>query len=152
MSVRKRKWTTRAGQGREAWIVDYVDQAGERHFERCERKKDADSRHAEIRVDVQAGIHVPRSQSVTVAEAGEDWIKAAERGEGRHEPLERATIQGYREILDRHIAPFIGKLKLSEINAPAVRSFENMLHAAGRSKLTIRPAVRCLTSHIACAS
>jgi hypothetical protein len=31
MSVRKRKWTTSKGEAKEAWIVDYVDQQGERH-------------------------------------------------------------------------------------------------------------------------
>ena len=30
MSVRKRKWTTRLGEVKEAWVVDYTDQAGRR--------------------------------------------------------------------------------------------------------------------------
>jgi hypothetical protein len=41
MSVRKRTWTTRRGERREAWIVDYVDQDGDRHIETFEREKDA---------------------------------------------------------------------------------------------------------------
>ena len=41
-----------------AWIVDYTDQAGERHIETFDRKKDADARHADVRVDVKKGIHV----------------------------------------------------------------------------------------------
>jgi hypothetical protein len=28
MSVRKRQWTTRKGEKKEAWIVDYVDRCG----------------------------------------------------------------------------------------------------------------------------
>ena len=51
MSVRKRKWTTRAGEEREAWVVDYVDQQGERHIETFAKKKEADARHAEVRVE-----------------------------------------------------------------------------------------------------
>ena len=43
MSVRKRKWTTRSGEAKEAWIVDYADQEGDRHIETFERKKDADA-------------------------------------------------------------------------------------------------------------
>ena len=43
MSVRKREWTTRKGERREAWIVDYVDQQGDRHIQTFERKKDADA-------------------------------------------------------------------------------------------------------------
>jgi hypothetical protein len=35
MSVRKRAWTTSKGETKEAWIVDYVDQKGERHISTC---------------------------------------------------------------------------------------------------------------------
>ncbi len=66
MSVRKRKWITRSGEEREAWIVDYVDQDGERHIETFAKKKDADARHDEVKVDVRAGVHVAPSKSVTV--------------------------------------------------------------------------------------
>ena len=97
MSVRKRKWVTRAAQEREAWIVDYVDQQGERHIETFDKKKDADARHAEVRVDVKAGVHVAPSKSVTVKEAGASWIVAAEA-----HGLERATVKQYREHVDQH--------------------------------------------------
>ena len=40
MSVRKRTWTTRKGEEREAWIIDYFDQRRERHIETFGRKKD----------------------------------------------------------------------------------------------------------------
>ena len=53
MSVRKRSWKTTKGEAKEAWIVDYTDQAGDRHIETFERKKDADARHAEVKVDVK---------------------------------------------------------------------------------------------------
>ena len=33
MSVRKRTWTTSKGEQKEAWIVDYIDQDGERHIQ-----------------------------------------------------------------------------------------------------------------------
>jgi integrase len=41
MSVRKRTWTTAKGEKKEAWIVDYVDQDGDRHTETFKRKKEA---------------------------------------------------------------------------------------------------------------
>ena len=41
MSVRKRAWTTRLGERKEAWIVDYIDQQGARHIHTFARKKDA---------------------------------------------------------------------------------------------------------------
>jgi integrase len=56
MSVRKRTWTTRRGERRAAWLVDYVDQEGDRHIETFSKKKDADAYHASVRVDVAKGV------------------------------------------------------------------------------------------------
>src|SRR5215472_6236791 len=66
VSVRKRQWTTRSGEQKEAWIVDYFDQEGDRHIETFQRKKDADDYHATVRVDVRQGIHTAPSKSATV--------------------------------------------------------------------------------------
>jgi integrase len=143
MSVRKRCWKTKAGEEREAWIVDYVDDNG-RHIETFKRKKDADAREAKVKVDVGAGVHVAPSNSVTVKEAGAAWIKAAEaRG------LERATIKNYHEYLDRHIAPFIGNTKLSALNLQRVRAFEDALREGERSPSMVRRVLVSLGSILA---
>ena len=62
MSVRKRAWTTSKGEKKEAWLVDYTDQNGDRHIQTFDRKKDADEYHATVRVDVGKGIHTPHSK------------------------------------------------------------------------------------------
>src|SRR6476620_7468538 len=139
MSVRKRKWITRSGEEREAWVVDYIDQHGERHIETFAKKKDADARHAEVRVDVKAGIHVASSKSVNVREAGDSWTKAAEA-----HGLERATIKQYREHVEQHIVPFIGAMKLAEVNAQTVRKFEDKLREKGRSPAMVRKIIGSL--------
>jgi hypothetical protein len=71
MSVRKRTWTTAKGEKKEAWIVDYVDQDGDRHIETFKRKKEADAFHAQVGVDVRAGTYTAPSKSITVKEAAE---------------------------------------------------------------------------------
>jgi integrase len=86
MSVRKRSWTTAKGEKKEAWIVDYVDQDGDRHIETFKLKKDADARRSQVSVDVKEGVHTAASKSKTVAQAAEDWLGYV-RGEGR----ERST-------------------------------------------------------------
>ena len=144
MSVRKRTWETSKGERREAWIVDYVDQSGTRHIETFERKKDADVRHAEVKVDVRAGVHVAPSKSITVTEAGKSWIRAAEVAE-----LERSTVKQYREHVDQHIVPFIGRLKLSELSAQEVRKFEDRLRGEGRSPAMVRKIIGSLGSLLA---
>jgi integrase len=124
MSVRKRTWTTRKGEQKEAWIVDYFDQDGDRHIETFERKKDADARHATVKVNVRQGVHTAPSKSITVAEAAEGWIKRVE-AEGR----ERGTIKQYREHVNLHIVPRIGRLKLAHLTPAKVEAFRDDLLA-----------------------
>jgi len=144
MAVWKRKWKTRSGEDREAWVIEYRDGEGHRHLETFKRKKDADARHAEVTVDVKAGVHVAASKSITVAEAGESWIKASEAAK-----LQRSTIQQYREHVDQHIAPMIGKLRLSDLNIPTVRNFQDKLREKGRSAAMIRKVTMSLGSILA---
>jgi integrase len=125
MSVRKRAWTTRRGEQKEAWVVDYTDQDGDRHIETFERKKDADARHATVRVNVRKGTHTAPSKSVTVAEAAESWIKRVE-AEGR----ERGTLAQYRQHVKLHIAPRIGGYKLAHLTPPKVETFRDDLLAS----------------------
>jgi integrase len=122
MSVRKRAWTTSKGVEKEAWVVDYVDQAGKRHLKTFAKKKAADNFEAMANVEVRAGIHTADSESITVAKAGKLWIETCERS-----GLERATVDSYRQHLRLHIEPYLGRLKLSQLSAPAVREFEDKL-------------------------
>src|SRR6516225_1574052 len=122
MSVRKRTWKTAKGEAKECWIVDYVDQKGERRGKNFSRKKDADAYHARVVVDVSRGAHTPDSQSVTVAEAGELWVTTAVTN-----GLERTTTEEYSRHLRLHIVPHLGRTKLSQLSAPAVRQFEDAL-------------------------
>jgi integrase len=124
MSIRKRKWTTRLGEAKEAWVVDYTDQQGDRHIETFTHKKEADARHSTIKVNVRQGTHVAPSKSITVAVAAESWLKRAEA-----EGLERATITGYREIVRLHILPRIGKLKLASLTPTRIEDFREDLLA-----------------------
>jgi integrase len=127
MSVRKRAWTTSKGVEKEAWVVDYVDQAGKRHLKTFAKKKAADNFAATANVEVRAGIHTADSASVTVAEAGRLWVETAEKGSPGREPLERATVAAYRQHLKLHIEPYLGNVKLSQLAAPLVREFEDKL-------------------------
>ena len=141
MSVRKRNWTTRQGEPKEAWVVDYSDQQGTRHIRTFERKKDADAYHATVKVDVRAGVHT--STKVTVAKAGDRWLMDAE------DRLEPATLESYRQHLRDHIVPYIGALKLSQITVPMVRDLMDKLRADGRSPAMIRRVIGDLGSILA---
>lgn len=133
MSVRKREWTTAKGEPRTAWVVDYADQAGDRRLKTFSRKKDADAFSATATVEISQGVHTPASQSITIAEAGKLWIKSAEAN-----GLERTTVDGYRQHLDLHITPPLGRMKLAELSVPGVRAFEDALRAKGCSATLVR--------------
>ena len=129
MSVRKRTWTTRKGEQREAWIVHYSDQEGHPHIQTFAKKKDADAYHATVRVDVGRGVHTAASKSITVAQAAEDWLKYVEL-EGR----EPATILGYRIHVNRHIVPRMGHEKLAKLTTPHINKFRDDLLASVASR------------------
>lgn len=142
MSVRQRTWTS-GDEEKTAWLVDYRDLDGKRIQKKFDKKKDADEFHARVKVDVSDGTYV--STKLTVAQAGAKWIENAESGVGRIEPLERATIKGYREALKLHIVPLIGKLSLAGLNKDTVDRFEKQLIKDGRSKATVRTVLRALS-------
>jgi integrase len=124
MSIRKRKWKTSKGVECEAWVVDYVDQGGERHIQTFSRKKEADEFQATVMVDVRQGTHTAHSKSITVAEAAEDWIAFVQL-EGR----ERSTIAQYRQHVKYHINPRIGREKLAKLTTPRINKFRDDLLA-----------------------
>jgi integrase len=144
MSVRKRKWITRKGEIKEAWIVDYSDQQGQRVLKTFAKKKAADTFAATTRVEVRNGTHVADSASVTVTEAGKLWLNSAVAAE-----LERSTLDQYRQHLRLHIEPVIGRTKLSQLNAPTIRAFEDKLRVKGCSAVMVRYVVRSVGALLA---
>jgi integrase len=128
MSVRKRIWTTRKGEHKEAWVIDYSDQNGDRHIETFAKKKDAEKRHASVAVDVSKGTHTATSKSITVAQAALAWLTYVEL-EGR----EPATLLNYRIHVERHIVPRIGHEKLAKLTTPRINKLrDDLLAAASR--------------------
>ena len=126
-SIRKRTWTTR-GSPHEAWVVDYADQTEKRRLKTFATKKQADAWATDALHEVKQGTHTPASASITVAEATERWITHCEA-----EGLEYGTIKQRREHLRLHIAPFIGREKLSSLTTPRIHQFDADLRKSGRS-------------------
>jgi integrase len=126
-SIRKREWTSR-GVERSAWIVDYHDQSGKRRLKTFATKKEAEAWSVSALHEVQQGTHTPASVSITLAEAVERWISHCEA-----EGLEYSTIKQRRQHLNLHIAPFIGREKLSSLTTPRIHQFDADLRNARRS-------------------
>lgn len=121
------------------WQASYVDGAGKRRAKLFERKSDGEAWLVETRHDLVRGLHTPESVSPTVREAAALWIKRC-----NEKALERSTVRGYEEHVDLHILPFVGAVKLSGMNAPAVNAFADKLREAGRSPEMVRRVIRSL--------
>jgi integrase len=144
MSVRKRRWRSPSGEMKETWVVDYVDQAGARHLKTFTLKREADAWHAIVARDARAGIHTPDSKSLTVAKASELWFESCEAAK-----LERSTLtSSCRIVLDKHILPLMGAVKISAMTVPMARAFEDRLRA-DRSPAMVRKIVGMLGSVLA---
>jgi integrase len=126
MSVRTHTWTTKTGEARRAYLVQYstaeLDKRGKRkrHVKFFDRKKDADAFHAQVRVDIGKGVHVPASKSIGIAQAGANWIDSCA-------DLERTTRDGYEQHLRDHINPYLGGVKLSALTVAIVRDWQDKL-------------------------
>jgi integrase len=144
MSVRKRKWEGPRGEPREAWVVDYVDQQGDRHLKTFATKREADAHHAIVGVAVRAGTHTADGKSVTVAKAAELWLESCEAA-----GLERTSTEAYRQVANLHITPILGTLRLSQLTVPLVRGFEDRLRRDGRSPTMVSRARRLLGALLA---
>jgi integrase len=143
-SVRKRTWVTKTREDKSAWLVDYADQHGIRRRKAFALKKNADLFAATAKVEVHDGTHVAESDSDTVAAAGEKWIATAEAHD-----LERTTIEQYRQHLNLHIVPFLGRTKLAKLSVPVIRDFVDKLRANGRSATMAKYVLRSLGALLA---
>src|SRR5258708_1776885 len=131
MSVRKRTWKTKAGETKESWIVDHKDRQKNRVMRTFSLKKEADDFATTMKSEIRDGIHIARSKSITVAEAGKFWIDSAEAN-----GLEHGTVVDYPRAVRMHIGPYLGDVKLAEFSAPIARAFQHHMRTHGRSSVT----------------
>ena len=144
-SIRKRKWTS-GGTEKSRWVVDYKDQEGKRVLKTFATKRGADAFRTEMGYEVSQGTHTPARASITVAQAGKEWVK-----QGELDGLERATVREYRNHLKHHINPLLGMAELSDLSVPAVNKFRNRLLEQGRSQAMVKKALGSLGALIATA-
>ena len=138
-AIRKRVWTNGDGSQSVKWLVDYKDQSGKRRFRNFDRKRDAETWITQAAWEVVNGVHTADSQSITVAQACDIWIKTAEAND-----RERGTIQQYRQLANLHIKPLLGAEKLSRLTRPQAETFRDQLLQT-RSKAMTGKVVRALS-------
>jgi integrase len=113
--------------------ADYFDQHGARHAKLFKFEREAKAYLKKVAPEVDAGIHTPPRNSVTVAVAAQNWLDHCETVE----KLASATITQYENHVRKHIEPKIGHLKLSHLTAADIEKFKDDLLRAGMSRAMV---------------
>ncbi len=101
-----------------AWVFDIVIQGRRyiRTFDRSLNRTLAGEKAVEARRKILAGED-ERKPSPTLREYGMKWL------EDVADELEGKTLSRYRQDLEGHVLPALGKLRLAEIDTPTVKAF-----------------------------
>jgi integrase len=151
-SVRKRSWTTRRGEAKAAWVVDYTDSRGERQRKHFSQKKSADAFRIDVEGQMRAGTYRPDADKVTVKEVCESFLECCAGRSKRDERMTRKMLTVYKGHIKNHIlAPDhgIGSRKLSQLTARSVGDFRDRLRDAGVTVPTTRKILATLHSALA---
>lgn len=132
-SVRKREWTYN-GENRTSWVVDYTDASGKRRMKTFRSKKEADRGRLTIETEIEMGEHTPKSQSSTVRQICDDFLKQQEirLKDGR---IGRARYDALKHVVDKHIIPRIGNVLLVDLHTSQVEEmYRSMLQAGSKPR------------------
>jgi integrase len=138
MSIRKRTWKTPRGEDREAWVLDFSDGSGKRRHETFARRKDAEQREAQVRIDITRGAGI-LARDKTIVRIADDWIDHLQE-----ERRERSTIKNYEQHLRLHILPVIGRQKIGKLGEDGITAFRKHLLARVDSNHMTRTLVRSI--------
>jgi integrase len=126
-SIRKRRRARTT-----AWIVDYRDASGVRHWVTCATREQAEQvRAARIRETGQAHPS-PANPRISFKEYAEAWLKRVEPD------LARSSARGYAAVLRHHLIPAFGHLKVRALHLGHVKTCLAEKRAAGYSKNMLR--------------
>lgn len=143
--VRRREWQAKDAEGKRVtktkWVADYRDAAGKRRLKTFATKKAAEAYLHKTVGELAAGIHVPERDSITIGEAGDQWLAQAEA-----DGLERCTLESYRDHVRLHIKPYLGAVRVAQLTPAAVQAYRNRLAKDGRSRAMLKRATSSLSA------
>lgn len=166
-AIRKRRWTTAAGEERTGWTVDFTDANGKRHWKQFALRRDADAYRVEIEGKLKAGTFRPDASRITVAGLVEAYLehvegrqKRGERFTAQHLAVVRGHLKNYVAPSADHAAkrkrkgksrvtPFtdgVGGVKLAQLTARTVGDFRDRVRDAGVSVMTTRKILASLSA------
>lgn len=122
--------------------ASYIGPDGRRHFapHRFRTDRDADRWLSKVETLIVAGDWTdPERAKITLGEYAESWIR--ERA-----GLRPRTVELYRWLLRKHIAPYIGGVQLGKLSPPIIRQWRADRLEAGVSASVTAKSYRLLRS------
>jgi integrase len=135
----------RRGKRGDVWSIRYRDASGAIVRERLGRadegwtRRKAEAAERARKVEVDKGYAKP--ERVTFADFADEWI--GDYPEARS--LKRSTIEGYEQLLRRHLLPAFGTLALSAITTERAERLVARMRGGGLSPATCNRALNLLS-------
>lgn len=149
-SLQKRTWTNKAGVVSTGWRVTYTDQSGRIRTKQFKLRSAAKTFRDTVESTVRDGTHVHDRDTVTLAEACDIWLKATMNGRDGRAPVEEHTYKGYKSLVENHIKPRLGGVKLSRLSRAVIAAeLRDAMLADGHSRVLTKKAVVALGSILA---
>ena len=139
--VRRRTWTSKLGEAKAAWLVDYTDGRGARHRKHFLNKKAADAFRIHVEGKMQSGTYRSDADKVTVRDMCDGFLEHCSGRYERDERMTRKMLVVYRGHVNNYIlhhADGLGSRKLSQLTARSIGEFRDRLRSAGVSVPTTR--------------
>jgi len=131
-----------AGSTSKPWVVRWRDHEGRQRGKRFPTERDA--RH--FATDVERGVHQPQAQStLTVHDWLRTWFDVHGVAWAKSTRIQRA------DLVDRHIVPRLGHVRLSELGRPRVLEWRAEVRRSGATPATVNATVRVLSAALGAA-
>ena len=99
------------------WVVEYTDAAGKRRRKTPNTglKKDAERIKQQIERDLGDDVHMAKSESATMAEVVDEWMKDVDLRARIGDRMTLNTAYCYKGYVGKHIKPDLGRLVIVDI-------------------------------------
>src|SRR6516225_8471427 len=148
-SVRKRTWKNAKSENKAAWVVDYIDNQGDRQRKHHANKKAADAFRVHVEGQMQLGTYRPSADKMTIKEVCDSFLDRCTIRKQRNERMTRKMLVVYTGHVNNHILNAvygIGSKRLSQLTARSVGDFRDRLRDAHITVPTVRKILATLHS------
>ncbi len=122
---------------RKKYVVDYRDAAGVRHWITCETKKEAEDELVRVLPGTRQSSRPVVEPNITVSQYSERWLTLLDAGVAGG-TLKVRTRRSYKQNLDLHILPSLGKLKVRQLQRGRIKTLLAEKLTGGLSRSSVR--------------